>query len=97
MAGLKSRDMKRGRLRVIIVEPPNDVPIRSRTTCGFGAEARAEHRGLGDRRGVDPDEELVDQLDHLARADRTAQLNVLAEGLQDGQRLVEARPARRRP
>src|SRR5262249_37336195 len=34
VAGEKSRDMKRGRLRVIIVEPPNEVPIKSSTTCG---------------------------------------------------------------
>src|SRR5262249_39580357 len=34
VAGLKSREMNRGRLRVIIVEPPNEVPIRSSTTCG---------------------------------------------------------------
>ena len=28
------RDMKRGKLRVIIVDPPNEVPMRSSTTCG---------------------------------------------------------------
>src|SRR6266849_1294924 len=34
VAGPKSREMNRGRLRVIIVEPPNEVPITSSTTRG---------------------------------------------------------------
>ncbi|TMA21404.1 MAG: hypothetical protein E6J85_07755 [Deltaproteobacteria bacterium] len=40
VAGLKSREMKRGMLRVIIVEPPKDVPSTSSTICG-SAPSRA--------------------------------------------------------
>src|SRR5229473_1159994 len=34
VAGPKSREMNRGRLRIIMVEPPNEVPITSSTTRG---------------------------------------------------------------
>src|SRR5262249_60560002 len=42
VAGEKSRDMKSGRLRGIIVEPPNEGPIKSHPTCG-APPPRAPH------------------------------------------------------
>jgi hypothetical protein len=40
---------------------------------------------------VDADQQLVDELDHLAGPDRPAQTDVLAERLEDGQGAVEDR------